>query len=119
MKIEHKITATNSNCRFIVEFKIVGVISKEQFKNLMAYSKYNKATRVGSAVFHEKEKAEKFGAYISSINEDRNIYKIEYKKEPTKSKKMSFEDYCEEFLDQDPALMSEEQRKSAYKSYQS
>lgn len=119
-KITHKITATNSNCRFIVELKINEIISKEQFKKIVKQAKYNSITRTASVVFYSKEEAENFAKQITDeINDDSRTYKIEYKKEAKESNKMSFEDFCEQYLDQDIALMSEEQRQSAYKSYKS
>lgn len=119
MKIKYEVTKHNSNIIYKVTFKIESIISKEQFKTLMCYSDYNSKTRTGAAVFDSNaaEKATKFTAYIDLINKDESQYKIEYKKQKAKSEKISFRDYCEEFLDQDVDLISDEDREVAYKAY--
>lgn len=119
MKIKYSITKLNSNIRTKVDFEIVDIISKEQFKNLMSYSKYNKFKKNGEAIFDVAAHAEKFAAYIDTINQDSSEYKIEYKakKEVRNNSKMSFEDYCSDYLDLDLALMSDEQKNQAHISY--
>lgn len=116
-KVQYTLSKINSNLRSRVEFEIVGVISKEQFKNLMNYSEYNRFSKKGEAVFDSVEKGEKFCAYIDQINQDSTEYKIEYKKKSDKKKKISFAEYCEDYLDQDPILMSQDDKKEAYKTW--
>lgn len=116
MKIEYKVKATNSNLRFVIDFKIVGVISKEQFKTLMVYSDYNKVKRTGSAVFHKDAQVKGFTAYIDSINTDFTEYKIEYKNKK-ESTTLSFEDFCVDHLNLDPSLMTTEQKAEAHKAF--
>lgn len=124
MKVKYKLDKSYGNV-YTLSFEIIAPISKKQFKELVENANYNRFKRCGIVKFQytniEKASAD-FVALIESINSDKKEYKIEMKKakKDTSDEEpalLTFEEYCWDFPDIDPALMSDSERKEHYKDY--
>lgn len=108
----------------VFKFTIKESILKQHFKDLMRISThYSKNEKTGYICTKEKEnflelveKIEKSDSVKCKKSHQKSIQK-KLEKNQKISNRMSFEDFCEEFLDQDIELMSEEHKNEAYQTY--
>lgn len=108
----------------VLKFKIKNSILKTHFKELMRLAKmYDSKEKSG---FISKDNQESFLNLVERIEaSDNNKCKKSHQKSIQRkiernqqfSNTMSFEDYCEEFLDQHVALMNDEHKNEAYQAY--
>jgi hypothetical protein len=105
----------------LVRFQLVDSVLKTHFKTLMKLSRlYDPATKIG---YITKENEPEFHALAEKI-EASNTEQCRKSHEKTRAKKaekrnrITFEDYCEDWLDQHIALMGESEKTEAFKSFQ-
>jgi hypothetical protein len=121
-KITYNVQATNSNCRYLINFQIQQAISKEQFKKLVNQSIYHNKRKEGTAIFYKLEDVKSFTDFLDEVNGDVTPYKIEVKKEELNYKTKqgiacSFHDYCVDKLNLDPSLLTTQELKDARSVY--
>lgn len=104
----------------LVRFQLINPILKTHFKTLMGLSTlYDRATKTG----HIKKQVESdFYALVEKIeasNADRckKSHEQAIAKKKEKPQELTFEDYCEEFLDQQVCLMSDHEKEAAMSSF--
>lgn len=107
---------------FTHDFKLIDSICKSHYKSLMRLAtNYNYKDKTGTI---SKRNTERFLSLVDEIEKSSSKVakqshaksKANYKTK-TNKQKMSFEEYCEEYLDQHIALMSDTQKTDNYKAY--
>jgi hypothetical protein len=105
----------------IFKFKIVSSILKKHYKELARMSMLfnNREQNTG---FIEKRDEQQFldlVAIIESSNDARcaTSHKNAIEKAKNRKNTVSFEDYCEDYLDMSIYLMSDKEKEEAYSSY--
>lgn len=118
----NKITYTKSKQKaFPVFFEIKDSVLKDDFKALMRLSTgYDRAKKSG---YIKHNKVNEFKQLAEKINAtDKAACKKSHEKAATQAKNrkpaISFEDFCEDYLNQHVSLMSDAERQDAYTQYQ-
>jgi hypothetical protein len=110
-KITYTVRGTESNSRYLVNFRINQNISKEHFKELVKRAAYNNQRKKGLVILHKLEDLKPFTDFLDTINEEVTPYRVEVIKEEKQYKtkqgiSCNFHDYCVDLLNLKPHLHS-------------
>lgn len=118
-KVAHENAYIVQKC--VYRFEIIASITKTHYKALAKMSMlFNSTAR--NVGFVKKENAAEFLSLIEKIEKSNDkVAAASHKKsiETARNRRnaISFDDYCEDHLDMHVALMSEDEKNEAYKSY--
>ena len=111
--------ATGSDSRvYSHAYTLVDSIGSIDFKELMQVSKYDSAKKTGLVAARNEKAFLALATKIEASNsEDAKVSHAKAAAKKPAAKKISFSDYCEEYLDLNTALMSKEQISEARASF--